>query len=108
MFGAMNKRQMEKMMKQMGIKSDEIPAERVTIHCKDKDLVIESPQVTKVSMGGQETYQVIGEAKEKQKKMFSNEDVNMIVQQTGASMEEARKALEETNDIAEAIVKIKG
>jgi len=39
---------------------------------------------------------------------ISDEDVQLVVEQTGASPEEARKALEETGgDIAAAILKLK-
>lgn len=103
----MGARQMEKMMKQMGINSTQIDAEEVIIKGKDKELVISNPQVTKITMQGQDTYQVIGEASERSVESFSEEDVKMIVEQTGASEDEAKAALEETRDIAEAILKLK-
>ncbi len=43
-----------------------------------------------------------------EKKLFSDEDVELVVQETGCSREEAIKALEETRgDIAEAIMLIR-
>ena len=103
----MGARQMEKMMKQMGIQSDEIPAEEVIIKGKDKEIVISNPKVTKIKMQGQETFQILGDVSERAKESFSEEDVKMISEQTGASEEEAKAALEETGDIAEAILKLK-
>jgi len=98
---------MEKMMKQMGIQSEAIDAEEVIIKGKGKDIIITSPQVTKIKMQGQETFQVVGEISEKSTEKFSEEDVKMITEQTGASEEDAKAALEETGDIAEAILKLK-
>jgi len=103
----MGTRQMEKMMKQMGIKNEAIDAVEVIIKGKEKELVISNPQVTKITMQGQDTYQVIGEASERSVETFNEEDVKMITEQTGASEEEAKKALEETGDIAQAIMKLK-
>ena len=103
----MGARQMEKMMKQMGIQNQPIDAVEVIIKGKDKELIISDPQVTKITMQGQVTYQIIGEAVERSAEKFSEEDVKMIVEQTGSSEEDAKKALEETGDIAEAIMKLK-
>ena len=102
-----NPKQMEKMMKQMGIQTVEIPATEVIIKTPEKDLIISNPQVSKVSMGGQETFQIVGEVSEKSEEKFSKEDLQMIVEQTGCSEEEAADTLEETGDIAEAILKLK-
>ncbi len=94
-------------MKQMGIQTVEIPATEVIIKTPEKDLIISNPQVSKVSMGGQETFQIIGEVSERSEEKFSKEDLQMIVDQTGCTEEEAADALEETGDIAEAILKLK-
>ena len=102
-----NPKQMEKMMKQMGIQTVEIPATEVIIKTTGKDIIISNPQVSRVSMGGQETFQIVGEVSEKSEEKFSKEDLQMIVEQTGCSEEEAADALEETGDIAEAILKLK-
>lgn len=104
----MFKKQLEIAMKKMGIKTQEIDAERVTIECKDKRIVIEDPRVTKVVMGGQETFQIVGEAHEQNpSKKFTKEDIELIMKQTGAHEEEAKRVLEETGDIAQAIMKLK-
>ena len=111
----MNAKQMEKMMKQMGIKQEQIDAEEVIIKTAGGEIVISSPQVVKVNVGGQETFQISGEIAEREKstepaepkEKFSEEDAKLVAQQSGASLEDARAALEETGDIAGAIMKLK-
>lgn len=107
MFGSMGTRQMEKMMKKMGIQQETIDAEEVIIKGKEKEIIVSSPQVTKIKMQGQETFQIVGEVSERKKEAFSEEDVKMIMEQTGASEEKVKETLKETNDIAEAIMKLK-
>ena len=103
-----NPKQLEKMAKQMGVQMDNIEAEKVIIVTKDGKIIIENPQVSKVKMMGQETFQISGgDLTEEAKEKFSDDDVKMIMAQTGAVEEDAVKALEETQDIAEAIVKLK-
>ena len=102
-----SQKQLEKAMKRMGIKSEGIDAEEVVIRCSDKDIVVKEPVVSKVNMGGHETFQVMGNVSEVPKERFSNEDVKMVTEQTGCSEEDARKALDETGDIAQAIMKLK-
>ncbi len=97
---------MEKMMKQMGIKSESIDAEEVIIKQADKEIVISNPQITKINMKGAESFQIAGEVSERGREKFSEEDIKMVVEQTGKSEVDVKKALEETNDIAEAIMKL--
>ena len=114
--GGMNPKQMKQMMKRMGMKMDEIDAEVVIIKGVDKEVVIENPQVMKVSMkGGQETFQIVGDVSEKgieEEEVaveISEEDVEMVAQQASVSEDDARKALAEANgDLAGAIMKLKG
>ncbi len=107
----MNAKQMEKMMKQMGIQQEQIDADEVIIKTAGGEIVVSSPQVVKVKMGGQETFQITGEISERAaaepKEKFSEEDAKLVAQQSGASLEDARAALAETGDIAEAIMKLK-
>ena len=99
------------MMKQMGIKQIEIPATEVIIKTEDKDLIITSPQVSKVNMMGQETYQIVGEVHEQERSTtpdISEEDVQTVVEQTGCSEEEAKETLEKNQgDLAETIMELK-
>ena len=107
MFGAMGARQMEKMMKQLGIKSEPIDADEVIIKAKDKEIIISNPQITKINMKGAESFQIAGDVSERPREKFSEDDIKMIAEQTGKTEEEAKKALEETGDIAAAIMKLK-
>jgi len=108
MFGGMNPKKMEGMMKKMGISQTPLKVNRVVFEMDDENLVIEEPSVTKITMQGQETYQVVGEATKEESSKFSDEDVLMVAKQTGKSEEEARTALEGSEgDIAEAIMELK-
>ena len=102
----LNQRQIEKAMKRMGIQAVEIDAEEVIIRTHSKDIVISNPQVSRVNMMGQDTFQISGEVSEEEKGV-SEDDVRMVASQTGSSEEEARQALSETGDIAQAILKLK-
>ena len=108
MPGGINPRQMQHMMKQLGIKSEELDVKRVIFQMDGKDLIIDSPSVTAVNMQGKKTYTVMGAAREEIAGL-PEEDVKMVMQQAGVKKKEAEKALEECNgDIAEAIMKLKG
>lgn len=102
-----NPKQLERMAKQLGMQVDQIDAEEVIIKTKEKDIVISNPQVSKMNMMGQETFQVAGEISEHARARFSEEDIRMIIEQAGVTEDVATKTLEETGDIAEAILKLK-
>jgi nascent polypeptide-associated complex subunit alpha len=102
-----NPRQIEKAMKRMGIQTVSVEADEVIIKTPEKDIVIKNPQVSRVNMMGQDTFQITGDVEEKESEWFDGEDIETVVSQTGASKEEAIEALRETNDLATAIMKIK-
>ena len=106
-MGGMDPRRMKMLMKQMGIKNEDINAKRVIFELEaGKKLIIENPSVSTIEMQGQKTYTVTGTAKEETS--LPEEDVKMVSEQTGASEKEARAALEQSEgDIAEAISKLK-
>ncbi|MFO7710258.1 MAG: nascent polypeptide-associated complex protein [Candidatus Woesearchaeota archaeon] len=108
MMPGMNQRKMNQMMKKMGVSQNEIDAQEVIIRTGEKELVFNNPQVTKVNMMGQETYQVIGEPEERElKPEISEEDVQTVMEQAQVEEADARKALEETGgDLAEAILNL--
>ena len=94
--------------------------EEVIIRFADKETVISNPSVVKAFIPGMmesDTYQVMGAGTDRPLGsdsiastgvQFTDADVELIVAQTGASEEEARKALEEENgDLAGAIVRLK-
>lgn len=103
----MDPKNMQKMMKQMGIKSDELEATKVTIELKDGTrLVVFEPSVVQIEMQGQKTFQVSGKVQEEAD--AGEEDIKMVMEAAGVSREEAMIALRETDgDIAEAILKLK-
>lgn len=117
-MGGMDPRRMKAMMRQLGIKSEDIDAKRVVFELSGgKRLIVDRPQVSAVDLGGQKTYTVMGQAREeaagadnvsvKDEAGIPESDVEMVSQQAKVSKEKAKKALEETKgDIAEAISKL--
>lgn len=110
MIPGMNPRQMKQMMKQMGIQQQDIPAVRVEIYQEDKKIVIDNPEVAKVNMMGQQTWQVIGAAREEaldSSAEISDDDVTTVAEQANVSKDKARSAIEASNgDLADAIMKL--
>ncbi len=108
-MGGMNPKQMQKMMKQLGIKNDELPAKKVVFELEDgTNLVINQPNVTVINMQGQKTYTVMGEAVE-EKKGIPDEDIEMVMKQADVDKKKATAALKKNEgDIAEAILELKG
>lgn len=103
-----NPKQIQGMMKKMGISQIPVDAKRVIIECEDHNIVIDEPSVLKVNMQGQKTYQISGEEREESTQIFSDEDVQMVVEKTGKSEEEVKKFLENNaGDIALAIMELK-
>ena len=107
----MNPRKMQQMMRKMGISQNEIEATEVVIKTPDKDIVISNPQVSKVNMMGQETFQVVGEIEERERSItpeINEDDIKTVAQQANVSEEEARSALENSKgDLAKAIMDLK-
>lgn len=103
MFGDMKK--MAGMMKQLGIRQEEIDAKRVIIEKDNGKIVIDNPNVSKIKFQGQETWQIVGEGKEEQG--ISEDDIKTVMEKTGKTKKEAEKALKESNgDLAEAILSL--
>ena len=101
---------MQKAMKRLGITQEEIDAEEGIIRTSDKDLVIKNPQVSKVNMMGQETFQIVGDIVEVERDgriQINEEDMATVMEQTNCTKEEALEALEESNEnLADAILKL--
>lgn len=108
MFGGIDPKKMQAMMKQMGISQIEIPAEKVIIEKTDgSKIFIENPSVMQIKMQGQESFQISGEIREETAKTdISDEDIKTIMEKTGASKKKARETLEKTGDLAEAILEL--
>ena len=121
--GRMNPRmlkQMQKMMKDMGMDAEDIKAIKVTIELEDKVLVFDNPKVQVMDMLGNKTYSITGKVrtvkKEKEKVEIKDEevkleitedDIEMVMNQCNVPKEKAVQVLKECNgDIAEAILKL--
>ncbi|HII00946.1 TPA: nascent polypeptide-associated complex protein [Methanosarcinaceae archaeon] len=103
----MNPAKMKQMMKQMGINTREInDVEEIIIKTADSNIIIENANVTIMTVQGSDTYQIVGDAREVPKELdIPEDDIKLVMEQTGASEEEAREALKNsTGDLAEAIV----
>jgi len=112
-------REARRMMQRMGVGLSEVPDVReVILRTGSKEIVVEDPEVAVLTVGGQKVYQVTGttvterplekeerEQKEQRGIAIPEEDVRLVADQTGKTVEEARKALEETGgDLAKAIL----
>ena len=114
MIPGMNKKQMKQMerqMKKMGMKMEELEGDReVIIRFDEKELVIDNPSVSLMNVMGQETYQIEGQAREVELEYeveIPDEDIEMVANSANVSQDEARAALEECKgDLAEAIMKL--
>ena len=105
------------MMQRMGMNMDSVAdVQQVIIRTAGKDIVIDEPEVAILQVQGQKMYQVIGgqvsEQAPSQRGMataaallFSEEDVQLVADQTGKSLEKAKEALQECDgDLAKAIL----
>ncbi len=109
MPGKINPRQLNQMMRRLGINVKEIEnVEKVIIQTATKEYVFQDAEVSVMDAQGQKTYQILGEPTINDRKgEQENEDIQLIMDQTGKTAEEARKALKESNgDIAAAILKL--
>ncbi|MCD6480662.1 MAG: nascent polypeptide-associated complex protein [Thermoplasmata archaeon] len=101
----MDDKQLKIMMKRMGITMKELKAKRVIIETEDKEYIFKDPVVSVMEVKGEKTYQIAGDAEVKMK--VSEDDIALVMEKTGRSREEARKALEEADgDIAQAILNL--
>jgi len=103
-------REARRMMQRMGLSMDAIPdVEQVVIKTGSKEITIEEPEVAIMEMQGQKIFQITGgkisEKTAERKLTIPEEDARLVADQTGKSLEEARKALEECGgDLAKAIL----
>lgn len=108
----MNSRQLNQMMRRFGINVKNIDnVEKVIIQTDTKEYVFESVEVTVMEAQGQKTFQIIGEpiikTRGEDSDAIQKQDIQLIMEQTGKSEAEVRKALKQTNgDLAEAILKL--
>jgi len=106
MIPGINPSQMKAAMKQMGISQEEISADRVIIEKADGNIIIDNPTIVKIKMQGQESFQISGDVSEEEAGI-NEEDVKLVMEKTGKSEDEARKALEKSDgDLTEAIMEL--
>lgn len=104
-----------RMMQKMGMDTKSLDDVRdVTIRTSDRKIIIEEPSVMSITMQGQNMFQITGgtireEAVTSETKVtIPEEDVKMVAEQANVSIDDAKKALEESSgDLAEAIVTLK-
>jgi nascent polypeptide-associated complex subunit alpha len=103
--GGMDPKKVEQMLKQLGMEMEDIKASQVIIKRDEGDIIIDNPQVVKTTMRGQVIYQVSGQVRQE----ISQEDIKLVMDQTGIKDEEkVKKALQEAKgDVVEAIMKLK-
>ena len=98
---------MQQMMKQMGVDMEEINADKVEVHVGDKKMVFNNPEISKIDAQGQEMFQLQGNYTEEQKDTGPEEDdIELVMEKTEASREEAEQALENSDDVAEAVMEL--
>ncbi len=125
----MNPKQMKAMMRKQGIDMDSIEGvEEVIVRTRDKEIFFRRPEVTTISAQGTVTYQIVGKPEERARTagsaaatiegdgevsapgpaaLYSENDVELVMAQTGVADDQARAALDACNgEVAEAIMKI--
>ena len=138
MGGRSNPKQLQAMMRQMGIRMEDIKnVTEVIIRTPDKEYVIAPAEVSKMTAQGQVTWQVGGDATIRSlapgaadaaagaaaggaaaeasaaaapaRVLVEEEDVKLVMEQAGVDEATARQALEESDgQPAEALVKLLG
>jgi len=125
-FRGTSPRQIERMMKRMGIEQEELDGvKEVIIRFGDKEWVIADAHVLMIKQSGVDSYQVTGPKKERELTLGGSgreaakasekktmeipvEDAALVAGQTGVSIEVAMSALRETDgDLAAAILKLR-
>ncbi|WP_297438669.1 nascent polypeptide-associated complex protein [Thermococcus sp.] len=105
----MNPRQMKKLMRQMGIKMEELEGvTEVVIRMEGKEIILRDPVVTVITAQGEKSYQIVpGSEEVKAVVTIPEEDIKLVMEQAGVDYEAAKKALKEADgDLAEAILKL--
>ena len=108
----MSPRNAKRMMQKMGMNMGEMPeVEEVIFRTSNKEIVVENAQVAVIDMGGQKIFQVTGDVSERAPKGISSkpvipeEDAQLVADQTGKSIDDAKRALEASDgDLAKAIL----
>lgn len=107
-LGGLNPKKMQGMMAKMGISQNEIPSSKVTIEKEDGNkIVFNNPSVTKMTIQGQDMFQIQGETVEEAGEVeISEEDIKTVMEKTGVDERTAKATLEKTKDLADTIVEL--
>ena len=121
-MGRVNPRQMKQAMRKMGISTEELTdVQEIIILTKTKEYVFKEAEVTIMTVQGQKTFQVVGEPEVRPRSAVTaksgapataetglpEEDITLVMEQTGATREKAVAALKATEgQPAEAILMI--
>jgi nascent polypeptide-associated complex subunit alpha len=117
-----NPRQVKQAMKKLGIETEDLEdVQDVVIRTKSKQYIITDASVTIMQAQGQKTYQITGEteilplsqapigskAETPAQLQIPEDDIKLVMSQTGASREKAVEALRTSDgQPAEAIIKL--
>jgi nascent polypeptide-associated complex subunit alpha len=75
----------------------------------DQKLVFSNPSISKIDAQGNEIFQLQGNySKEENTKEpeVDEEDIELVMEKTGAYKEDAKQALEENDEVADAIMEL--
>ena len=112
----MDPRAMRRMMNKMGLKIEEFGdcTQVIFRMASGKEFAIQNPQITRMKTSGQDIFQVAGRLEESSSEGqaegpgISQEDVQLVAEQVGVSLDEAHSALVESKgDLAQAILNLK-
>ncbi len=125
--GPRNPRQMEQMMRRLGMSTEPVPdVEEVIVRTRTKEHVFAKPEVTVLTVQGVRSYQIVGQPTVRPRGAAApaapssapavpaptpggppEEDVRLVMEQANVSREEAVEALfQSKGEPAEAILKI--
>lgn len=103
MLPGMDPKKMQAVLRQMGVKSENLQASKVVIYTENGNLIVENPEVVQITMQGQKSFQISGSVK--MENSISEADIEMVMKETGCNVEDAKNALEKSGgDIAQAIM----
>lgn len=104
---------MRRMVAKMGLDMQEIDnVQEVIIKTDKKEIILAKPQVTEMKSKDGSIFTINADSYEERElevPIFSDEDIDLICQQTGVSKERAQEALAESDgELARAILLLKG
>ena len=117
MIKRISSRELRRLTRKMGLDIEELSGVReVIIRLEDKELIFEDAKVQVINAKGEKIFQIYVSPVEKElsgipteeEVEISEEDIRLVISQTGVSRDEALQALKETGgDLAQAIILIK-